>query len=94
MMTTAGMAWASWSNTPASAASRAGSNRKPFRWDYTRFGRADTAVPAPDETIELTIVKRNAALGGFNQWTLNGDRLLHADDVAALHACTRVGAIG
>ena len=45
---------------------------QPFRWDYTRFGRADTAVPAPDETFELTIVKRNAALGGFNQWTLNG----------------------
>ncbi len=34
---------------------------------------ADTAVPAPDETFELKIVKHNAALGGFNQWTLNGD---------------------
>ena len=25
------------------------------------------------ETIEITIVKHNAALGGFNQWTLNGE---------------------
>jgi hypothetical protein len=24
------------------------------------------------ETIEITILKRNAALNGFNQWTLNG----------------------
>jgi len=30
-------------------------------------------VPTPDETIEMTIVKNNAALDGFNQWTLNGE---------------------
>ena len=46
---------------------------KPFRWDYTRFGKADLAPAAPDETIEITIVKHNAALDGFNQWTLNGE---------------------
>jgi FtsP/CotA-like multicopper oxidase with cupredoxin domain len=45
---------------------------QPWRWDYARFGSADTAVAAPDETFELTIVKHNAALNGFNQWTLNG----------------------
>ena len=45
----------------------------PFRWDYTRFGKAGAAPPPPDETIELTIVKHNAALAGFNQWTLNGE---------------------
>ena len=47
---------------------------KPFRWDYTRFG-AVTPPPSqpPDETIAMTIVKRNAALDGFNQWTLNGE---------------------
>ncbi|MEH6952975.1 multicopper oxidase domain-containing protein (plasmid) [Nitrobacter sp. NHB1] len=45
----------------------------PFRWDYTRFGKADAAPPvAPDETIALTIVKHNAAEHGFNRWTLNG----------------------
>jgi FtsP/CotA-like multicopper oxidase with cupredoxin domain len=46
---------------------------RPFRWDYTRFGAAGAAATAPDETIEMTIVKHNAALNGFNQWTLNGE---------------------
>jgi FtsP/CotA-like multicopper oxidase with cupredoxin domain len=44
---------------------------KPFHWDYSVFGRAAT-TPAPDQTIEILIVKHNAALNGFNQWTLNG----------------------
>jgi FtsP/CotA-like multicopper oxidase with cupredoxin domain len=48
----------------------------PFRWDYSVFGRPGAelgaARPPPDETIEMTIVKNNAALDGFNQWTLNG----------------------
>jgi FtsP/CotA-like multicopper oxidase with cupredoxin domain len=46
---------------------------KSFRWDYTRFGKASAAAAAPDETIEITVVKHNAALNGFNQWTLNGE---------------------
>jgi len=44
---------------------------KPFRWDYAAFGKADAAVPPADETIEMTIVKHNGALNGFNQWTIN-----------------------
>ncbi|MCC7156355.1 MAG: multicopper oxidase domain-containing protein [Bryobacterales bacterium] len=46
---------------------------KPFRWDYKRFGRQNASPVSPDETIEMTIVKHNAALNGFNQWTLNGE---------------------
>ena len=46
---------------------------KPFRWDYTQFGKANAVPASPDETIEMTIVKHNAALNGFNQWTLNGE---------------------
>jgi len=46
---------------------------KPLRWDYTRFGKVNVAPSSPDETIEMTIVKNNAALNGFNQWTLNGE---------------------
>ncbi len=47
---------------------------RPFRWDYAQFGKSNAAAsPSPDETIEMTIVKRNAALNGFNQWTINGD---------------------
>ena len=45
---------------------------RPFRWDYTRFGKAGATPVASDETIEMHIVKQNAAANGFNQWTLNG----------------------
>ncbi len=45
---------------------------KPFRWDYSLFGKPGAQAAAPDETMEFTILKHNAALGGFNQWTLNG----------------------
>ncbi len=45
---------------------------KPHRWDYTLFGKPAATLPVPDETMEFTIVKHNAALDGFNQWTLNG----------------------
>jgi len=43
----------------------------PFKWDYTRFGRSDAAAKAPDETIDMTFTKNNAALDGFNQWRIN-----------------------
>ena len=46
---------------------------KAVHWDYARFGKSGLAPTAPDETIEMTIVKNNAALDGFNQWTLNGE---------------------
>jgi FtsP/CotA-like multicopper oxidase with cupredoxin domain len=46
---------------------------KPLRWDYTRFGKTKVGTALPAETIEITILKRNAALNGFNQWTLNGE---------------------
>jgi FtsP/CotA-like multicopper oxidase with cupredoxin domain len=46
---------------------------KPFRWDYSQFGKPKAEMTSPDETIEMTIVKHNAALNGFNQWTLNGE---------------------
>lgn len=46
---------------------------EPFRWDYTRFGKPNATPAAPDETIEMTILKHNGALKGFNQWTLNGE---------------------
>ena len=46
---------------------------EPFRWDYAQFGQTNAVTAPPDETIEMTIVKLNAALGGFNQWTLNDE---------------------
>ncbi len=44
----------------------------PSRWDYTLFGKQGVASVAPDETLEMTFEKNNAALDGFNQWTING----------------------
>jgi FtsP/CotA-like multicopper oxidase with cupredoxin domain len=46
---------------------------KNYLWDYSIFGRAASTPAAVDETIEMLIVKNNAALAGFNQWTLNGE---------------------
>jgi FtsP/CotA-like multicopper oxidase with cupredoxin domain len=46
---------------------------KPFRWNYARFGNPSPAPVSPDETFEITVRKSNAALSGFNQWTLNGE---------------------
>jgi FtsP/CotA-like multicopper oxidase with cupredoxin domain len=45
----------------------------PFRWDYTAFGNPAATAAAPDETIEIAVVKHNAAAHGFNLWTLNGE---------------------
>ena len=56
---------------PATTASRSGQADR-YRWDYSLFGKPNGA-PAPDETIEFVVVKHNAALGGFNQWTMNGE---------------------
>ena len=42
-----------------------------FRWNYARFG-AQTVPPPADETIAMTFAKDNAAMEGFNRWTING----------------------
>ena len=44
----------------------------PFRWSYARFAKAGATAAAPDETIEMTFAKENAAEEGFNRWTING----------------------
>jgi FtsP/CotA-like multicopper oxidase with cupredoxin domain len=43
-----------------------------FRWSYSRFAKPGASAPAPDETIEMTFTKHNAAHEGFNLWTVNG----------------------
>ncbi len=40
-------------------------------WDYRLFG-GPGASPPPDQVFEMTFAKDNAALGGFNRWTING----------------------
>jgi FtsP/CotA-like multicopper oxidase with cupredoxin domain len=43
-----------------------------FRWSYARFAKPGASVAPPDETIEMTFTKHNAAEEGFNRWTING----------------------
>ncbi len=43
----------------------------PFKWDYTRFGLSNRDAQAPDETIDMTFTKNNAANQGFNEWRIN-----------------------
>jgi FtsP/CotA-like multicopper oxidase with cupredoxin domain len=45
---------------------------EPYLWDYTLFGKPGAHPAAPDETIDITIIKHNGELNGFNQWLLNG----------------------
>ena len=50
---------------------------KPFPWSYARFGAPNGAAREPDETIEMTFAKRNAAENGFNQWAVNEQVFSH-----------------
>ena len=43
-----------------------------FRWNYLRFARPDAIPAPPDEVLEMTFAKENAAEKGFNRWTING----------------------
>lgn len=46
--------------------------RAPFKWNYATFGKAEAPPQTPDEVIDMTFAKDNAALEGFNRWTING----------------------
>lgn len=42
------------------------------RWNYAHFAKPGANAPRPDETVDMTFAKDNAAEGGFNRWTING----------------------
>jgi FtsP/CotA-like multicopper oxidase with cupredoxin domain len=44
----------------------------PFKWNYVRFGNPQSPAQPADETFEMLFAKDNAALEGFNRWTING----------------------
>lgn len=44
----------------------------PRQVHYLHFGNSGGPIAQPDEVFEMTFAKRNAALHGFNQWTING----------------------
>jgi FtsP/CotA-like multicopper oxidase with cupredoxin domain len=45
---------------------------KPFKWNYAHFGNATASTAQPDEVFDMLFAKQNAAMDGFNQWTING----------------------
>jgi FtsP/CotA-like multicopper oxidase with cupredoxin domain len=44
---------------------------KPFKWNYAS-GQTHAPAQAPDEVFDMMFVKDNAAVEGFNKWTING----------------------
>jgi len=58
---------------------------KPFRWSYARFAVENGPRREPDETMEMTFTKRNAAEHGFNQWAINGQVFSSGSIEAAYH---------
>jgi len=42
------------------------------KWNYAHFAKPGAAAAEPDETLEMTFAKENAAEEGFNRWTING----------------------
>ena len=53
---------------------------KPFHWSYARFAKTNATAPEPDEAIEMTFTKRNAADHGFNLWAIN-DAVFSSDSM-------------
>lgn len=49
-------------------------------WDYTIFGTADSASPAPQQTIEVIFEKIPGGAGKFNSWLVNGKPYPHANE--------------
>src|SRR6266404_2750504 len=57
---------------------------KPFQWSYARFAKP-TGTPAdPDEVIDMTFTKQNAAEHGFNLWGIN-DKVFSSDSMSAAY---------
>src|ERR1019366_1538098 len=57
---------------------------KPFHWNYGRFAKPNGVAPEPDEAIDMTFTKRNAADGGFNSWAIN-DKVFSNDAMAVAY---------
>jgi FtsP/CotA-like multicopper oxidase with cupredoxin domain len=45
---------------------------KPFKWNYANFGQTNGLAKDPDEVFDMSFAKDNAAIEGFNRWTING----------------------
>ncbi len=56
----------------------------PFHWNYARFAKQNVLAAEPDEAIEMTFAKQNAAEHGFNLWSIN-DKVFSEDTMAATY---------
>jgi FtsP/CotA-like multicopper oxidase with cupredoxin domain len=43
----------------------------PHRWSYAAFAKPGSTASAADQTFEMIFAKDNAAVEGFNRWTIN-----------------------
>jgi len=57
---------------------------RPFHWDYSRFAEQNASVSEPDELIEMSFAKQNAAEHGFNLWSIN-DQAFSGDTMTAAY---------
>jgi FtsP/CotA-like multicopper oxidase with cupredoxin domain len=55
----------------------------PSKWDYTLFGKSGVDGQAPDDIIDMTFTKNNAANQGFNEWRIN-DAAFSMDKMAPM----------
>jgi FtsP/CotA-like multicopper oxidase with cupredoxin domain len=57
------------------------------RWNYLRFAKSGAAGQSPDQTLDMTFAKDNAAEEGFNRWTINNNAYPMTGEVtpAAFH---------
>jgi len=51
-----------------------------FHWNYARFAKRSGTAAEPDEVIDMTFTKRNAADHGFNLWAIN-DAVFSSDSM-------------
>jgi FtsP/CotA-like multicopper oxidase with cupredoxin domain len=58
---------------------------KPFHWSYSRFARPNGISGEPDEVIDMTFTKENAAEHGFNLWGINEKVFPSESMTAAYH---------
>jgi len=57
---------------------------KPFHWSYARFAKPNGIPAEPDEIIDMTFAKQNAADRGFNLWTIN-DKVFPSESMTAAY---------
>jgi len=55
---------------------------KPFHWSYSRFANHNATPSEPDELIDMTFAKQNAAEHGFNLWSIN-DQVFSGESMTA-----------